>query len=513
MSEFQTVVSLVDRGRDEATAIGALDQKGLSYAGLRALTGRTIDRLNTLGVGRNDRVAIVLGNGPHMAAAFVAIAAGATTAPLNPAYRAEEFEFYLNDLQAKTLLVERGADSPARAVAQKLGVPIMELCPDPASGAGAFTIEPLGASRERAASPGAAEADDVALILHTSGTTSRPKMVPLMQRNITASARHIVGTLQLSPDDTCLNVMPLFHIHGLMAAVLSSLAAGAQVWCSPGFNPLKFFGWLDEVRPSWYTAVPTMHQTILARVQRNPEAIERSRLRLIRSSSASLPSAVMGQLEERFRAPVIESYGMTEASHQMASNPLPPRERKPGSVGVAAGPEIAVMDEHGTLLPSGSVGEVVIRGPNVTRGYTANPEANAKAFTNGWFRTGDQGVLDEEGYLRLTGRLKELINRGGEKISPIEVDEVLMDHPAVQQVVTFAMPHDALGEDVAAAVVLREGQTVTERALRDFASERLADFKLPRKIVFLDEIPKGATGKLQRIGLAAKLGLSSPSAS
>jgi acyl-CoA synthetase (AMP-forming)/AMP-acid ligase II len=334
-------------------------------------------------------------------------------------------------------------------------------------------------------------------------------MVPLTQRNITASARHIVGTLNLSPDDTCLNIMPLFHIHGLMAAVLSSLAAGAQVWCSPGFNPLKFFGWLDDVRPSWYTAVPTMHQTILARVERNPEVIDRSRLRLIRSSSASLPSAVMGQLEERFRAPVIESYGMTEASHQMASNPLPPRERKPGSVGVAAGPEVAVMDETGTLLPSGSVGEVVIRGPNVTRGYAANPEANAKAFTDGWFRTGDQGVLDEEGYLRLTGRLKELINRGGEKISPLEVDEVLMDHPAVQQVVTFAMPHDALGEDVAAAVVLRQGQTVTERALGDFAAERLADFKLPRKIVFLEEIPKGATGKLQRIGLASKLGLAS----
>jgi acyl-CoA synthetase (AMP-forming)/AMP-acid ligase II len=255
-----------------------------------------------------------------------------------------------------------------------------------------------------------------------------------------------------------------------------------------------------------------MHQTILARAQRNPEAIERSRLRLIRSSSASLPSAVMAELEECFHAPVIESYGMTEASHQMASNPLPPRERKPGSVGVAAGPEIGVMDERSMLLPTGSVGEVVIRGPNVTLGYAANPEANRTAFTNGWFRTGDQGVLDAEGYLRLTGRLKELINRGGEKISPLEVDEVLMDHPSVQQVVTFAMPHDTLGEEVAAAVVLREGESLTECALKDFAAERLADFKLPRKILFLDEIPKGATGKLQRIGLAKKLGLDSRSA-
>ena len=509
MREFQTVISLLSEGRNDAPAIDAPGQKGLSYAALRALAGGTIDRLNSLGIGRDDRVAIVLGNGPHMASAFVAIAAGATTAPLNPSYRAEEFEFYLSDLQAKALLVERGIDSPARAVAQKLGVPTLELCPDAAGGAGAFTIEPLAAMNGKVAASGAAEAGDIALILHTSGTTARPKMVPLTQSNITASAKHIVETLRLSADDTCLNVMPLFHIHGLMAATLASLAAGAHVCCSPGFNPLKFFGWLDEVQPSWYTAVPTMHQAILARADRNPDALARSRLRLIRSSSASLPTAVMAQLEDRFRAPVIESYGMTEASHQMASNPLPPRERKPGSVGVAAGPEIAVMDEHGALLPAGSVGEVVIRGPNVTRGYAANPDANAKAFTNGWFRTGDQGLLDEGGYLRLTGRLKELINRGGEKISPIEVDEVLMAHPAVQQVVTFAMPHDALGEEVAAAVVLREGQSVTERALKDFAAERLADFKLPRRIVFLDEIPKGATGKLQRIGLAAKLGLGS----
>ncbi|HEX7623810.1 MAG TPA: AMP-binding protein, partial [Anaeromyxobacteraceae bacterium] len=227
----------------------------------------------------------------------------------------------------------------------------------------------------------------------------------------------------------------------------------------------------------------------------------------IRSSSASLPPQVMAELEKVFRAPVIESYGMTEASHQMASNPLPPRQRKPGSVGVAAGPQVGVMDETGRLLQAGSVGEVVIRGPNVTSGYEANPEANAKAFTDGWFRTGDQGFLDEEGYLRLTGRLKELINRGGEKISPLEVDEVLMDHPAVQQVVTFAMPHDKLGEEVAAAVVLREGRSATERELRDFVAGRLAEFKVPRKIVLLTEIPKGATGKLQRIGLAQKLGL------
>jgi oxalate---CoA ligase len=293
----------------------------------------------------------------------------------------------------------------------------------------------------------------------------------------------------------------------LIAATLSSVAAGAAVVCTPGFNALKFFGWMEETNPTWYTAVPTMHQAILTRAERNREIIKKGRLRLIRSSSASLPPQVMEALEETFHVPVIESYGMTEASHQMASNPLPPRQRFSGCVGIAAGPDVAIMDEAGALLATGSLGEIVIRGRNVTQGYEANPDANAKAFTNGWFRTGDQGVIDEGGYLRLTGRLKELINRGGEKISPLEVDTVIMDHPAVAQVVTFAVPHDKLGEDVAAAVVLHEGAACDERELRSFVSARIADFKVPRKIIFLTEIPKGATGKLQRIGLAEKLGM------
>jgi acyl-CoA synthetase (AMP-forming)/AMP-acid ligase II len=301
--------------------------------------------------------------------------------------------------------------------------------------------------------------------------------------------------------------MPLFHIHGLMAAIMASLSAGASVVCTPGFNALKFFGWLDEAKPTWYTAVPTMHQAILARAPRSKEIIERANLRFIRSSSSSLPPQVMKALEDTFDAPVVEAYAMTEASHQMTSNPLPPRPRKPGTVGVAAGPEVSIMDEKGNLLSRGSVGEIVIRGPNVTLGYENNPKANEENFTNGWFRTGDQGVMDEDGYLSITGRLKEIINRGGEKISPREVDDVLMDHPAIQQVVTFAMPHPKLGEEVAAAVVLREGQQATEHDIRQFAAKHLADFKVPRKVLFLEEIPKGATGKLQRIGLAEKLGI------
>jgi acyl-CoA synthetase (AMP-forming)/AMP-acid ligase II len=499
-----TMTGLLAAGADDAPAIGAPGRPWLSHGALRALAAATVARLNAMGIGRGDRVAMVLPNGPEMAALFVTVACGATTAPLNPAYKADEFDFYLSDLNAKALIVQQGMDTPARAVAAAKGIPVVELVPGAAAGEFTLVSELTGTP----AHPGAAEPEDVALVLHTSGTTSRPKIVPLRQINVTASAYHIGAALALTPEDVCLNIMPLFHIHGLIAAVLSSMAAGAATSCTPGFNAFKFFATYDEVRPTWFTAVPTMHQTLLGLAPRNKDVIARGRLRLIRSSSASLPPQVMMELEETFHVPVIESYGMTEASHQMASNPLPPRPHYPGSVGIAAGPEVAIMDEAGAMLPPGELGEIVIRGRNVTAGYENNPDANAKAFTNGWFRTGDEGYLDAEGYLRLTGRLKEIINRGGEKVSPLEVDNVLMDHPDVAQVLTFAMPHSKLGEEVAAAVVLREGAAENEHAIRDFAGERLAAFKVPRKIVFLAEIPKGATGKLMRIGLAAKLGLS-----
>ncbi len=502
-----TISALIARGNENDPAIGAPERSALTYGGLRTLAETTRADLNAMGIGRGDRVAIVLPNGPEMATAFVAIACAATTAPLNPAYRAEEFDFYLSDLNAKALVIADGMESPARAIAAARGIPVLSLVADAKEPAGTFVLKHETPMRGTPRAGGKAECDDIALVLHTSGTTSRPKIVPLSHANLTASAFHIGETLKLTRADVCLNIMPLFHIHGLVAAVLSSLGAGASVVCTPGFNALKFFAWFEEAKPTWYTAVPTMHQAILARAPRNEEIVRNSRLRFIRSSSAPLPPQVMAALEETFRAPVLEAYGMTEAAHQMACNPLPPAQRHSGCVGVASGPEIAIMDETGTLLPPGALGEIVIRGKNVTRGYENNPDANAKAFTHGWFRTGDQGTLDEGGYLRLTGRLKELINRGGEKISPIEVDTVLMDHPAVAQALTFALPHQSLGEDVAAAIVLREGMSASERELRDFAGARLADFKVPRRIVFLPEIPKGATGKLQRIGLAEKLGL------
>ena len=506
MSEPGTILALLSSGDERKGALEAPGRKPLSYGELRSHVVETVSRLNALGVGRNDPVAIVLPNGPEMASSFLSVASAATAAPLNPAYREEEFEFYLSDLNARLLLVDRESGALARKVADRLGIPVAEIIESPDGHAGLFRIEGEGAQAS-ARLPGPARADDVALVLHTSGTTSRPKIVPLAHRNVCASAGNVARSLALGSADRCLNVMPLFHIHGLIAAVMASLSAGGSVFCTPGFNALKFFAWMEEARPTWYTAVPTMHQAILARSERNRETIARNPLRFLRSSSASLAPQVMKALEDTFGAPVIEAYGMTEAAHQMASNPLPPRPRKAGSVGIAAGPEVAIMDEGGNLLPPGGVGEVVIRGQNVTSGYQSNPEANGKAFTHGWFRTGDQGVLDDEGYLRLTGRLKEIINRGGEKISPREVDEVLLDHPAVAQAVTFAIPHEKLGEDVGCALILKEGLTATESEIRDYAAKRLANFKVPRRVLFLKEIPKGPTGKLQRIGLAEKLGL------
>ena len=507
----RTIEALLRQVDPSANAIAGFDRPPLDHGGLRAVTARTRSTLARYGIGPGDRVAIVLPNGAGMASAFITIAQSAVTAPLNQAYKRDEFDFYLSDLDAKALVVAEGADSPAVAVAQDKGLEILRLNEDPAAPAGDFTLRADGPTAEPITA-GMVGPDDIALVLHTSGTTSRPKIVPLTQENLAASAGHIATTLALGPEDRCLVVMPLFHIHGLVAATLASLASGgSMIVPDGGFDALKFFRQLDESGATWITAVPTMYQALLSRAERNRAVLERAKLRLLRSSSASLPPQVMLELEKVFGCPVIESYGMTEATHQMTSNPLPPTQRQPGSVGIAAGPAVSIADIEGRFRAADEEGEVVICGPNVTPGYEANPAANEAAFFvaegRRWFRTGDQGRMDAEGYLRITGRLKEIINRGGEKVSPLEVDEVVMDHPAVRQCVTFAMPHDKLGEEVAVAIVLREGQEADERAIRAFAQERLAPYKVPRRVVILDEIPKGATGKLQRIGLAAKLGL------
>jgi acyl-CoA synthetase (AMP-forming)/AMP-acid ligase II len=360
------------------------------------------------------------------------------------------------------------------------------------------------ARRDRSRTAVAAGDDDIALVLHTSGTTSRPKLVPLRHRNLFASAGNIAATYGLAPSDIALCVMPLFHIHGLMASTMATFMSGGRVVLPAKFDPLTFWPAIHDHGATWYSAVPTMHQMLLMRNrgERPPGA---EGLRFIRSSSSALSPETMATLESKFGAPVIEAYGMTEASHQMASNPMPPAPRRPGTVGLGTGVQLGIMTDAGVVLTHGSAdsGEVIIQGPNVIDGYSNNPEANAASFVNGWFRTGDQGTIDAGGYLSLIGRLKEMINRGGEKIAPREVDDVLMQHPAVGEAVAFGAPHPVWGEEVVAAVVLKE--PVAEKELIACARERLADYKVPKKLYIVDKIPTTATGKIQRRSIAATL--------
>jgi acyl-CoA synthetase (AMP-forming)/AMP-acid ligase II/thioesterase domain-containing protein len=477
----------------------------LTYGAMRELLDSAARDFCEFGFEHNDRVALVLPVGAELALAFLAVtAAGLSCAPLNPAYGPNELEFYLTDLQPKAVIVPTAISLPVRDVAARLGISLIELGAQPGAPAGIFC---LTGSRSRTVKRRWASGADVALVLHTSGTTSRPKRVPLTHTNLCASARNIQRTLELNESDRCLNLMPQFHIHGLMV-MLASLMAGSSIATPERFDSTKFISWLKELDPTWYSAVPTIHQAVLARLQRNQKEIAGHRLRFIRSCSAPLSPKVQANLEGLLGIPVIQAYGMTEAAHQISSNPLPPGTRKPGSVGIGVGVDVAVMDKKGNTMPPAVSGEIVLRGRNLMGGYHENPEANKAAFVQGWFRTGDQGFIDDEGYVFINGRLKEMINRGGEKVWPQEVDDILMTHSAVAQALAFALPHPTLGETVGAAVVLAPNSSVSEVELCEFAAKRLAGFKVPERIFFLESIPRGATGKPQRIGLAKELGIS-----
>jgi oxalate---CoA ligase len=484
-----TLFSLLQQGEDDHPALVVPDGPTLTYAQLRDAVGQAADELAAAGVRKGDRVAIVLPNGAESIVYFLAASMVATAAPLNPNYTEEEFRFYLEDTNAKTLVAPPGEARAARTALGEKGRVIEANIPSPRKSGGRVGW-------------GAAEADDIALVLHTSGTTSRPKRVPLRHRNLLVSVDNVVRTYALGPEDVSLCIMPLFHVHGLVASTLATLRTGGTVVVPTRFNPLGFWPLAREYRATWYSASPTPHQLLLMRAGgQRPDGAEH--LRFIRSCSSVLTPAVQQQLEDVFGAPVLNAYGMTEAAHQMASNPLPPEDRVPGTVGRGTGVEIGIMDDSGNLLPSGEEGEVVIKGPNVIDGYESNPEANAKSFTGGWFRTGDQGSLDSDGYLWLVGRIKELINRGGEKIAPAEIDEVLGRHHAVAEAVAFAMPHPTWGEEVAAAVVVKEPVAATD--LIRHCREHLADFKVPRQVFIVESIPRTPTGKIQRRAVAESL--------
>lgn len=492
----RTLDQVLLRGAAKETAVIVPGGVQLAYEQLREQVASTADALAGFGLGRHDRIATVLPNSAETIVLFLAAAMTGTAAPLNPAYKEDEFRFYLEDTGARALVVPPGKLQAARAALPE-GAVLIEASVDEGGRVKLTGNAPRSAGR----SAGAPTGEDVALVLHTSGTTSRPKLVPLRHRNLSYSAENIARTYGLGPADVALCVMPLFHIHGLMASTMATFASGGTVVVpAGGFDPMTFWPAAKAHGATWYSAVPTMHQMLLIR-NRGDRPAGAEKLRFIRSSSSALAPETMRRLEDSFGAPVIEAYGMTEASHQMASNPLPPRDRRPGTVGVETGIRIGVMDERGTPLGAGAPGEVVIQGESVIDGYGNNPEANAKSFTAGWFRTGDQGVLDSDGYLSLIGRLKEMINRGGEKIAPREIDDVLLQHPSVAEAVAFGAPHPGWGEVVAAAVVLKG--PASEKELIAFARERLADYKVPSKLYIVEGIPRTATGKVQRRTVAA----------
>src|SRR5262245_7887263 len=477
MSSIHTLVDVIEAAPGDRIAI-ILPDAGMiqvSYSKLREQIMEMADALASMGIQKGDRVATYVTNGLPAIVSFLAASIAGTAAPLNPGYREDEVSFYLEDTAAKVLLCPPDGAAEARQAAAARGVPVYALEMD-ATG----YVRIVGAASGKTASR--PSPDDTALVLHTSGSTGRPKRVPILHRNLAASTQNIVAHYALSPDDVALCVMPLFHVHGLVASTLSTLLSGGTVVAPNKFNPLSFWRTVRDTKATWYSAVPTIHNLLLSRAGSERPA-GAAGLRFIRSCSASLPAEMMEQMERVFGVPVLEAYGMTEASHQMASNPQPPAERKPGSVGPGTGVQIGIMDDAGNLLASDQRGEVVIQGPNVVSGYENNPDANAKSFTNGWFRTGDQGFLDSHGYLTLTGRIKELINRGGEKIGPREIDEVLLSHPSIAEAVCFGVPHPAWGEEVAAAVVLKEEAKDTKEAeIQVFLKERLAEFKRPKKI-------------------------------
>ncbi|GMY07178.1 oxalate--CoA ligase [Fagus crenata] len=501
--ENPTLTRLLTRIAGEFPSRRALSVSGkfdLTYARLHELVESAASRLVSAGVNVGDVVALVFPNTVEFVIMFLAvIRARATAAPLNQAYTSDEFEFYLADSESKLLLTSKEGNVPAQAAASKLKIPHTTATLSEANAE--LTLSPTESESDaNSVTKLTNESSDVSLFLHTSGTTSRPKGVPLTQLNLAASVENIKSVYKLTESDSTVIVLPLFHVHGLLAGLLSSLAAGAAVALPAAgrFSASTFWSDMLQYNATWYTAVPTIHQIILDRHLGKPEPVY-PKLRFIRSCSASLAPAILARLEEAFEAPVLEAYAMTEATHLMSSNPLPEDgPHKAGSVGKPVGQEMVILDENGVAQEAQTNGEVCIRGPNVTKGYKNNPEANKTAFQFGWFHTGDLGYFDSDGYLHLVGRIKELINRGGEKISPIEVDAVLLSHPDIAQAVSFGVPDDKYGEEINGAIIPREGSDIDEAEVLRFCKKNLAAFKVPKKVFLTDSVPKTATGKIQR---------------
>jgi acyl-CoA synthetase (AMP-forming)/AMP-acid ligase II len=453
----------------------------VSYQKLSADVKAFQQQLAKAGVSAQAAVSIALPNTYEFIVSFIAASwQRAIAAPLNPAYKQSEFEFYIDDLKSAIALVPKGAyakDAAAVRAARKYQAAIAECYYNGSEVV--LDIKEAGKLAGKSSPVLSAQPEDVALVLHTSGTTGRPKAVPLSHRNLLRTMSNIQATYQLTPKDRTMLVMPLFHVHGLLAGFLAPLASGGSVVVPPKFSASEFWKDFQEHKANWYTAVPTIHQILL----KSPVPSPVPEIRFIRSCSSPLSPKTFHEIEKAFGAPVLEAYAMTEAAHQMTSNPLPPAQRKPGSVGLGQGVDIKILDEAGNEVPQGKEAEICIRGENVTTGYLNNPSANASSFTkSGFFRTGDQGKQDADGYVIITGRIKELINKGGEKISPIELDNVIAQHPAVSEAVSFALEDEMYGQDVGLAVVVKEGQKLSAGELKSWMTDRVAKFKLPKQV-------------------------------
>ena len=490
----ESLLAVLREGSQDPALICPDDGTVVSHGELAASVHRLAGLLAGLGVERGQRVAIVMPNGPEIVELLLAVAAlGATAAPLNPGYTQAEYAFYLSDLDPAMLVIQTGRGADARAAAG--GRTVADVSIRPEGGPPALSVAGTQATGEGPFEPGSPQ--DVALLLHTSGTTRRPKQVPLLQRNLMASMRAIAAHYRLDAADVSYCAMPLFHVHGLIASTLAQLAAGGSVVTPRRLSQRRYWQQIGANGVTWVSASPTIHTELIEHGTGPAPSI-----RFVRSCSSALSPVLMERLEQLYQAPVLEAYGMTEASHQMTSNPLPPGRHQPGSVGVPAGAEVRIVSKAGQDLPPGQVGEVAVRGPGLTPGYLGDPQANAESFFDGWFRTGDRGRL-KDGYLRLEGRIKELIIRGGENISPGEVEDALKAHPAVADAVCFGIDDDKYGQVVGAAVVL---QGEADRAqLREQCRASLADFKVPKVIHVVSEIPRTPTGKIQRNLIAARL--------
>lgn len=478
-------------------AILAPNRQSLSFSSLYDEVRDTKAFFNLRGIGRRDRVAVVLPKGPEAATAFLSVAAFASTVPLNPRHSQSELEHYFGRIKPNAVVVPRAEDGPARRAAVSYGAQLMELAIDDAAPAG--HLDWSGGALRDASDTGWNNGEDIALILLTSGTTARPKLVPNRLGALLHYAESMKRLYRLSKEDRSLHLMPMYHGHGLKSGILNPIFAGSSIVCLPDFEVDAFFEYLDSFRPTWYSASYTIHQAILRAADRNEEIIERVRsgLRFIRSGSGRLDPKVMTAIEARFETPMLERYGMSETGTVM-TNPLPPGRRKSGTVGCEAGCEIALLTANGVCRASGIEGEILVRGVGVFDGYLDDAETNQEAFLDGWFRTGDTGRFDDEQYLILTGRTKDQINRGGEKISPREVETVLTSGAGVVESVVIGVPHPSLGQEIVALVQREPESNVSEQALKSLARKKLASFKVPRQLIFVSTIPKGPTGKVDR---------------